>query len=156
MNKNYKIILIGILIFILVIVNSEMLPTRTEITEIDIANVIGLDVYKENYVMTLLRTNSQIHTGNNAAQNNTLKEETVSIIRKSYSEGLQEVQTVSNKYLNTSHTNYYLIGEKSIDTDLEHIIDFLARNYQTRLNAQIYIIKDDTAQNFLKKSSMEN
>lgn len=156
MEKKYKIIIFALLISVLAIANSEILPTRTEITEIDIANVIGFDVYKEDYEMTILRTNSKNKTGNNIDQSSSLKEETISTKGVSYVNDLMTIQDVSNKHLTTSHTNYYLIGEKSINTDLKHIIDFLARSYQTRLNANVYVAKGCTAKEFLQKVSKED
>lgn len=156
MKSKYKIIIIAFLFVTLGIANSEILPTRTEITEIEIANVIGIDVYEEEHTITVLRTNSKNSTEDNKGSNFALKEETITTKGLSYVNNLIIMQDISNKHLNTSHANYYLIGEKSIDTDLKHMIDFLARNHQTRLNANIYIVKGCTAKEFLQKVTEED
>lgn len=147
--------IVGTVLIIIVLSSVNVLPTRTEISDIDIANVIGLDVYNEDYEMTIVRNNFQNITSNSSPNNQGTGDETISIIRGSYIEDLLASQTISDKYLNISHTSYYFLGSKSIDTDLKHMVDFLARSYQARINAKIYIVKEDTAKKFLQEASKE-
>lgn len=155
MKKSYLIILIILLFVILTLSNSNILPTKTEITELDIANVIGLDIYNEKYEMTIVRNNSQEGLGNSSGPGES-QGETISIVDNSYIADLIASQTLSDKYINISHARYYIVGEESIDADFEHIIDYLSRNYQTRIDAKIIIVKGNTAKEFLKKVANES
>lgn len=155
MKKSYLIILVILFFVILTLSNSNILPTKTEITELDIANVIGLDIYNEKYEMTVVRNNSQEGLGNSSGSGES-QGETISIVDNSYIADLLASQTLSDKYINVSHAIYYIVGEESIDADFEHIIDYLSRNYQTRIDAKIIIVKGNTAKEFLKKVSSES
>lgn len=155
MKKSYLVILIILFFVILTLSNSNILPTKTEITELDIANVIGLDIYNEKYEMTVVRNNSQEGVGNSSGSGES-QGETISIVDDSYIADLLASQTLSDKYINVSHARYYVVGEDSIDADFEHIIDYLSRNYQTRIDAKIIIVKGNTAKEFLQKVAKES
>lgn len=155
MKKSYLIILTILFFLVLLLSNSNILPTKTEITELDIANVIGLDIYNEKYEMTVVRNNSQESTGTSSEFGAT-QGETISIVDDSYMADLLNSQTLSDKYINVSHARYYIVGEESVDSDFEHIIDYLSRNYQTRIDAKIIIVKGNTAKEFLQKVSSES
>lgn len=156
MKNKVILIMAGFILITIILSSINVLPTRTEITEIDIANVIGLDIYNEDYEMTIVRNNPKDSVGaQSSGGTQPSGEETISIRRKSYIEDLLASQTISDKYLNISHANYYFIGSESVNSDLKHMVDYLARNYQTRINARVYIVKGDTAKKFLQKVSEE-
>lgn len=143
------ITIIGLLLVVLF--NSELMPLRRDIANTEIIMVAGLDKVDSEYRITLLKRNQSVGTDSSSTESNDGK--VIYMTADSYSMALRKLQTTTDKFLTASHIKYFIIGEETLKTDIEHVTDAIARGYQTRLNSKIYIAKGMSAKEFLEKAS---
>lgn len=146
------ITIIGIMIVVLF--NSELMPLRRDIANTEIVMVAGLDKVEGGYMITLLKRNqSSSDSSGSTSSADTGESKVIYMTADSYSMALRQLQTTTDKFLTASHIKYFIIGEETLKTDIEHVTDAIARGYQTRLNSKIYIAKGMSAKEFLEKAS---
>lgn len=146
------ITIIGIMVVILF--NSELMPLRRDISNTEIIMVAGLDKVEDGYRITLLKRNqSSVDSSSSSESADSGKSKVIYMTADSYSMALRQLQTTTDKFLTASHINYFIIGEDTLKTDIEHVTDAIARGYQTRLNSRIYIAKGMSAKEFLEKAA---
>lgn len=146
------ITIIGIMVVILF--NSELMPLRRDISNTEIIMVAGLDKVEEGYRITLLKRNQSSDSSSSSSKSSDSSEsKVICMTADSYSMALRQLQTTTDKFLTASHIKYFIIGEETLKTDIEHVTDAIARGYQTRLNSKIYIAKEMSAKDFLEKAS---
>ena len=148
-------IILGISIIGLLIVtlfNSELMPLRREISDMEIIIIAGLDKVGDEYMVTFIKRKQ---SGNNSEGDgqDTGGSQVISMTADSYSVALRQLQTATDKFTTASHIKYYIVGEETLRDDFDHVTDAIARGYQTRLNSKIYIAKGMTAKEFLEKAS---
>ncbi len=134
--------------------NAELMPLRRDISNTEIIMVAGLDRVDNGYRITLLKRNqsSESSSGSESGANSG-ESKVIHMTADSYSMALRQLQTTTDKFLTASHIKYFIIGEDTLKTDIEHVTDAVARGYQTRLNSKIYISKGMSAKEFLEKAS---
>lgn len=70
---------------------------------------------------------------------------------------LAEMQTDTDKHLFMGHVSHYVIGEGMAGQGLQGILDYIARDYETRLDARLVVVRGGDAKGILEKSdSPEN
>ena len=139
-----------ILLFVVTLFNIDLIPLRREISDIEVVMVAGLDKTETGYEMSYLM-GEDLAMSNTGGSSETLK--VISIDGANYNFDMRHIQTTTDKYITSSHIQYYFIGEETAKTDFYHTIDALVRGYQTRLNARIYVVKGGTAKEFLEKAA---
>ena len=147
------IILITILTLLIVtLFNSDFMPLRREISDMQIIIIAGLDKVGDEYMVTFIKRNQSSSTQGDG-EDSTGGSQVISMTADSYSVALRQLQTVTDKFTTASHIKYYIVGEETLRNDFEHVTDAIARGYQTRLNSKIYLAKGMTAKEFLEKAS---
>ena len=148
-------IILGIVITGLIIIamfNSNLMPLRREISDMEIILIAGLDKVGDEYMITFIKRNES-DSSKGDAQDSSAGSQVISMTADSYTVALRQLQTTTDKFTTASHIKYYIIGEQTLRDDFVHITDAIARGYQTRLNSKIYMAKGMTAREFLTKAS---
>lgn len=150
-----KIILIITMISLIVIAlfNTELVPLRREISDMEIILIAGLDKVEDEYMITFIKRNQSSNGSSGDGEDSSGGSQVISMTADSYSVALRQLQTTTDKFTTASHIKYFIVGQKTLEEDFEHITDAIARGYQTRLNSKIYMAKEMTAKEFLEKAS---
>ena len=144
------ITIIGLLIATMF--NSDFMPLRREISDMEIIIIAGLDKVGDEYMVTFIKRNQSSVTKGDG-EDSSGGSQVISMTADSYSVALRQLQTVTDKFTTASHIKYYIVGEETLRDDFDHVTDAIARGYQTRLNSKIYLAKGMTAKEFLEKAS---
>ncbi len=149
-----KIILAITVIGLLIVTmfNSDFMPLRREISDMEIIMIAGLDKVGDEYMVTFIKRNQSGATKGDG-EDSSGGSQVISMTADSYSVALRQLQTVTDKFTTASHIKYYIVGEETLRDDFDHVTDAIARGYQTRLNSKIYLAKGMTAKEFLEKAS---
>ena len=149
-----KIILLITIVGLLVVTlfNSELMPLRREISDMEIIIIAGLDKVGDEYMVTFIKRRQSENNSSGDGQDSG-GSEVISMTADSYSVALRQLQTATDKFTTASHIKYYIVGEETLRDDFVHVTDAIARGYQTRLNSKIYLAKGMTAKEFLEKAS---
>ncbi len=130
---------------------SQIAQGRTEIDKIFITRVISVDEAKNDRIMVTLTTKS-ISMGGGGQQQ---KENSESIA----SDGATMADAHKNLIVHTDkrpsfgHTEYILFGEAIAKKGIRPYLDYISRYNEFRYNAKLYIVKGDTANSMVKKTS---
>lgn len=149
-----KIILAITIIGLLIVTmfNSDFMPLRREISDMEIIIIAGLDKVGDEYMVTFIKRNQSSATKGDG-ESSSGGSQVISMTADSYSVALRQLQTVTDKFTTASHIKYYIVGEETLRDDFDHVTDAIARGYQTRLNSKIYLAKGMSAKEFLEKAS---
>lgn len=139
-------------LLIVTLFNSDFMPLRREISDMQIIIIAGLDKVGEEYMVTFIKRDQTSSTQGDG-EDSSGGSQVISMTADSYSVALRQLQTVTDKFTTASHIKYYIVGEETLRDDFEHVTDAIARGYQTRLNSKIYLAKGMTAKEFLEKAS---
>lgn len=142
-------------LMICIFINLDLVPLRREISDLEIVMVAGMDKTDKGYEISFLKKKKQeANSGDDANSDQTdSMTQVVSIEAENYDLAMRQLKTLTDKYITVSHIKYYIIGEQTAKEDLPHVIDTIARGYQTRLNSKVYISKSMSAKEFLQKAS---
>lgn len=153
---------IQVVIFILLIVgfasfNKLIMPNRKELTELELTKVIGMDriddgKYRVEQTIVRIKTEeASSASGSKGGNSNKDKPKIFSVRGVTFSDAIRSFQTYIDKSLSGSHIKYMLLGEDFCKNDITLGIDFNARDYEVRLNANVYITKKSSARDFITK-----
>lgn len=159
-----KRIILCFFILIIVILNTGCaqlkLPERTEIDELFMISVIGIDKGIEdpnNIYMTILAQTTHDSGGTSGGQNGqNSKQPESSIFSREGPTSFnvaREFQTFSDKEMFWGHVDYYIIGEDAAKEGIYKYVDFLVRDHSMRPTSEIFIAKGSTAKEFIEKGS---
>lgn len=153
MRTKIILIIVAIGLFIVLVLNSKLMPLRREISDMEIILIAGLDKVGDEYMITFIKRNQSSSPSAGDGEDSSSGSQVISMTADSYSVALRQLQTTTDKFTTASHIKYYIVGEETLKTDFVHITDAIARGYQTRLNSKIYMARDMTAKEFLEKAS---
>lgn len=161
MIKKLRNVVISLLICILIIWNKNIVPIKREITQLQLTQSIGFDIAKDGkYILSFLSnqkttsSSEQSSSGgssNSSSTNNNQKIEAVEA--STFNSALKQLEEISAKYVPLSHVKYVFVGEDIAKEDLTSAIDFIAREEQARINAEVFIVKDYNAKYFLENET---
>lgn len=136
----------------------KMLPERTEINDLNMIRVVGIDKGikdPNNICVTLLSKKQQQEGGKKGGQSGGAEDQGQGVVISSESPTFldteQQFQTYSDKQIFLGHVDYFLIGEETAKEDLDKYIDYISREHDIRGNAKIYVVKNSTANEFMEK-----
>ena len=115
MNKQRILILVLLVIFF-ILMGKDIMPTKIEIHDLEIVDVIGLDTTENGVILSVFRSApSKDEEDEKDKSKNTSA--VVSVEASNYTDALKLLKTVTDKYISAWNTKYYLIGEETIKTD---------------------------------------
>ncbi len=123
---------------------------KEEIDAINMALVLGIDYKDGDYQICALYSTGGGENGK--AEAGFGKEEIIKGKGKTAYEALENLKLNDKKNLTLAQTGIFLIGEEAAKESIEKSIDFLKRDETIKMEALIYIIKGEEAQDFIKNA----
>ena len=122
---------------------------REEIDEIDLVLVLGIDYEDGKYNISALYStgggaDSEAGTGSGAEQVAKGKGKTAY-------EALEDMKQKNKKNITLAQAGSFLIGEEAAEQGIDRALDFLKRDETIKMEALVYIIKDEMASEFIEE-----
>lgn len=151
--KKYILLSAIILLITFFYITEDVLPTRLEISDLEIIDVIGIDYIDDKPSITIIRNSLSKTSGSqsNESSNQTSTQNVVTISEQTFEGALELIQLLSDKYVSLAHVEYILIGEDAIKKGLDDITNFLGHSSRVEVNAYIYITEGTSASDFITK-----
>jgi len=140
---------------------SRFLPTRREIDDLQLVQVLGVDKSEENPEEIMITLASKRLTDGSSQNSDKTteghgssgtKKALIETARgKTIFEAIRNVQTHSDKTIFWGHTGYFLIGEEAAKENINKFIDFITRDHEFRIDAKIFIVKGSTAKELMEE-----
>jgi len=139
----------------------NILPKRTEINDLQLVQVIGIDKLEgdtDDCMITVASKN--LEAGGGQGSSGSSEESTsgnmantlvLSSTGKTIFDAVRNIQLHSNKTIFWGHTEYYLIGENAARENLAKYIDFFTRDHELRIESKVYIVKGSTAKDLIEQ-----
>lgn len=134
---------------------TNLFPERTEIDDLLIIDVIGLDKDAENpdkICMTVLSKKKAETPGGESGAAQSSKNIILSSNAATSIQAARNFQTSLDKKVFWGHVEYYLIGEAAAREGINKYIDLLTRDHEMRGNSKIHIVEGTSAKEFIEKS----
>lgn len=112
----------------------------TEIDEINLVRVMGIDYEEEEYTISALFTTIEG------------KEEVTKGKGKSPYAAYEDLKIRAKKAISIGHTAYFLIGEAAASNGIDTCLDFLSRDETIKMDGLFYITQNSKAVDFLEKA----
>lgn len=138
-------------------------PKRAEIDSLEFIRVLGIDRSPEdpqNIRVTMQYTaqdNQQASQAGGGSKDNqsgeASKVRTIVSEGKTVSEAVKEAQLFNEREIFLGHVFAVIIGDEAAREDLGKYTDFISRGMELRLDNNIYIAKDTTAEELISKYS---
>lgn len=153
MKKYYFVILTLIVFVVFSLVGMTTLPTKVDIENLEVVEIIGLDKTENGVSVTAILKNSGSQSENSGEQeaSTTSKYKAVTVESYSYSQAVDILRNITDKYISLSHVKYYIVGEPTAQDSLRNVVDYLSRTDDLESTSRLYISENFTAQEFLKK-----
>lgn len=149
MKKYYFIIQTCLAVLMFVLIGKDTLPTRIDIENLEVVEIIGLDATEKGVkISAILKDESGEQSNSKGASENY---KMVSVESTTYSQTVDVLRSITDKYISLSHVKYYIVGEETAKNSLRDVIDYLSRTDDLESNAKLLVAEDYTAQEFLKK-----
>lgn len=156
-KTKFEIFILTVMIFIIIGWNEEIVPVRVEVTDIEPIRVIGFDYAEDkNVILGALRENVETSSSSSSGEkkgSSEGKEEAVIIKADSFERAMRGLQSYTSKQITGDHVKYIFIGERMARESLFDIMDFLTRDEEFRFNSFVYILKDETLEDFFTEQS---
>jgi len=122
---------------------------REEIDEINLVLVLGIDYSDGEFALSALYSTgggSDPEKGAGSGEEDVAKGK-----GKTAYEALEDLKLKDKKAITLAQTGSFLIGEGAAKQGIDKSLDFLSRDETIKMEALIYIIKDMSAADFIKK-----
>ena len=153
--KIMRIITVCIIVLFVCLSGKSLIPRREEIEDMEILKFIGLD-YNENeerekkaslsFVIEKEEANEDSSNGPSKTSQQIMNSKA-----SSFSEASRKMQFYTDKNITGSHIKYFLVGEDGVKNDIDKLIDEISKDREIRLSSNIFLIKDSSAEDFLKE-----
>ena len=112
----------------------------TEIDEINLIRVMGIDYGEEEYTVSALFTTLEG------------EEEITKGKGKSPYAAYEDLRLKAKKAISIGHTGYFLIGEAAASRGIDICLDFLSRDETVKMDGLFYITKNSKAADFMEEA----
>lgn len=153
--KVIKIVTILIIIVFISLTSKSLLPTSSEIDDMEILKLTGLD-YIENSkednkaALSFLLEMEEGAAESSGQETKSQSQKIITYKAESFNEAVRSMQFYTDKTMAGSHVKYFLIGEETAKNNIDKVLDILSKDQEVRLSSYVYIVKDMTAQEFLE------
>ncbi len=152
MKKYYFMVQTCLVILIFTLIGKNTLPTRIDIENLEVVEIIGLDTTQKGVRITaILKDESGGQTNSKETSAGSENYRLISVESTTYSQTVDVLRSITDKYISLSHVKYYIVGDTTAQNSLRDVVDYLARTDDLESNAKLFISEDYTAQEFLKK-----
>lgn len=132
---------------------SDFLPQPRDITQTKLVRTLALDRGEEEGELSLTASGT-VSPGSDGGENQPpmiLKTTANTILT-----GVMDLQRQSEGYVEFGHLTECVIGEEQAKEDLQGMMDFIERDYSTRLDTSFYILSGGTAQEAVEGLASKN
>lgn len=153
MKKYYFVILTLLSFAVFSLIGMTTLPTKVDIENLEVVEIIGLDKTEKGVSVTAILKNSGSQSEDKTEQETSTKAKykAVTVESFSYSQAVDILRNITDKYISLSHVKYYIVGESTAQDNLRDVVDYLSRTDDLESTSRLFISENLTAQDFLKK-----
>lgn len=119
---------------------------RTEIGDIDIVRVLGIDYRDNKFVLTALF--NQNGGADTASEGIRVIDGTGTTVYEAY----ENLKRKNKRNVSIAHTTYYIVSDQTARSGLLKCMDFIARDQTVKMNAMIYVMLTEDINLFIKDS----
>ena len=141
MNKWTKIVLFIGIAFTLIGWGKYIIPTRVEISDVQVVRVMGMDSSPDNGVSFSIL----FQPPKGMEEKGEDKEKYLIVSANSFASTSRGIQHCEDKLFIGSHVDDILLGEKLAQDNLAHAMEFVGKNDEFRLDSKVYIVKEMSA-----------
>lgn len=130
------------------------LPRASEISELEVMQVLGVDSKDGEITVTLV-----INRGAPSGEGGWSGEAATGILSftgATIFEAINKMNIYSDRRLHLGYVDFLIIGEGAAHDDITTYLDFLMRDNETRYTIQVFLARGATAKEFLTQTSAEN
>lgn len=139
---------IGILLLCITTAGCSKDFNKKEINEIDMIRVLGIDYSDNQYIVTAL-----YGIGGPDSTNGDV--ETIEARGGTLFEAIEQLKKENKKDLSFSYTNFYLIGQGLAKSGIEETVRYLISDETIKINALMFVVKDEDAATIIKDAKEE-
>lgn len=152
-TTKFKVYAIFIIILILLGWGGHLIPSRVEITDFGIIQVLGIDSGINNGVnLSMVAENEKGSEGDKPKIGN---ENIVTSSGKSYNDCISGLENYSDKIFIGGHIENIIIGEEICKENLVRAVDFISKASEIRLNSNVFISKGTNAGDFMREGTSD-
>lgn len=123
------------------------LPTAQDITNVELIRVMGLDKGEEKAVRVSVSASVDNGTRDSAPEPPAvLSEEGETVFAACLA-----MQTLGDSYVSYSAVDQCLIHESAVEQELSGLLDYLERDYEMRMDADLFLATGNSAKDYLQK-----
>jgi len=100
---------------------------------------------EDDVMMTIIRENEGQGDNSQGEQSANKKQEVVTVIASNFAKAVKALQNYKSKSFTGGHIKYVIMGEQMAENNFVDAIDFVSREVELRLTAQMYIARELTA-----------
>ena len=152
-TTKFKFYAIFIIILILLGWGGHLIPSRVEITDFGIIQVLGIDSGINNGVnLSMVAENEK---GSEDDKPKIGNENIVTSSGKSYNDCISGLENYNDKIFIGGHIESIIIGEEICKENLVRAVDFISKASEIRLNSNVFISKGTNAGDFMREGSSD-
>lgn len=152
-TTKFKVYAIFIIILILLGWGGHLIPSRVEITDFGIIQVLGIDSGINNGVnLSMVAENEK---GSEDDKPKIGNENIVTSSGKSYNDCISGLENYSDKIFIGGHIENIIIGEEICKENLVRAVDFISKASEIRLNSNVFISKGTNAGDFMREGTSD-
>lgn len=149
MRKAFLLLLVLLQVFLFTSCKN-LIQGRNEIEDITFINVIGIEETEDEQVKLTVTSKSAP-----SDQAEPTAGEYVTVYGETIFDAIRNLDKYSTKRPFWGHAEYIIFSENTAKKDIVKYLDFFTRQYQFRLNTNVLIIKDATAEEVVKETSLK-
>lgn len=119
---------------------------RREIDTIDFVRMAAIDAEESNQMRVTLETVEAAE-----GEETQGKSRLLSAAADSFAEAFLQMQEEQDKLLNLAHSDFFLVGEEAAKRGMAPYLDFVSRNNQIQLTAEVFVVKGMRAAELLQQ-----
>jgi|GEM_PF-1624304 len=128
----------------------SLLPRMTEISDFEVARVFGIDANEDGVEITLVADRS---TQGGDGEGGGKITEILSFSGETVAAAISKMTIHSDKRQHMGYVDFLLVGEAAARDGITKYLDYFTRDFESRYSSKIYIIRGDSAKDFLKKTT---
>lgn len=149
MKKYYIIVQLIIILILFVLIGKNVIPTKVDIEYLEVVEIVGLDELEDEVNVSVLLKQQGQSSGDEEAQKGGSNGKILTVKSATYSQAIDIIRTITEKYIVINHARYYIIGEPTAKKNLQNVVDYLARTDETIVMSRVLISEGTTAEDFL-------
>lgn len=143
-RKRYTWFFVGFILIVFYI--SFFYMERTEISDIDILLVVGIDKEEDGYHV------SGLYNKNGGVDESTGGTKLIDGRGTTFYEAYQDLIQKNKKSVSIAHASYFIFGEGAAKAGMSQCLDYIEREQTVKMDALVYLLKDSSVYDFMKKS----